>query len=71
MSQKTEKELTQEERCSTWAAGVGLFGEDIAKLADKIVLTPDEKADMKNMIRLLKVGVRKVEEECTPIIERP
>lgn len=71
MSERAGVPLTQEEKCSAWAAAVSLFGSDIEKLADKIVLSPAEKTDMAKMMKYLKTTVKLMELDCTPMITRP
>jgi len=42
----------------------------LRKLAKKLVLTPEEKEEMKTMIKHAGTALEAVKEECKPIIER-
>jgi len=61
---------TAEERCATWGMALAIFGENIEKLAKKLVLTLEEKEEMKAMIKHAGTALEAVKEECKPIIER-
>jgi len=61
---------TAEERCATWGSVLAIFGDDIERLAKKLVLTAEEKEDMKKMIKHARTAVGALEDECKSIIER-
>ena len=64
------EEITAEELCATWGGALAIFGEGIEKLAKKLVLTSEEKEEMKTLIKHAGIAVRAAEEECKVIIER-
>ena len=64
------EEITAEELCATWGGALAIFGEGIERLAKKLVLTSEEKEEMKTLIKHAGTAVETLKDECKPIIER-
>lgn len=64
------EELTKEEKCVGWAAATEVFGKEIKKIASRIVLSEEDKKELEELLKHLKVSVKATDKQCRILLSK-